>query len=68
MKINNPEKLQEDMLEALKTSYYTDNTISRFRQMFKKVCNSIENGECTAYEELFSRHYQGKTGNVEKSG
>jgi len=27
MKINNPRKLQENMLEALKTSYYADSSI-----------------------------------------
>ena len=60
MKINNPRKLQKDMLEALKTSYYTDRTINHFKQMLEDVCTSIENGECTTYEELYSRHYQGK--------
>ena len=68
MKINNPRKLQKDMLEALKTSYYADSTISHFRLMFEKVCTSIENGECTTYEELFSRHYQGKTKGAERKG
>lgn len=68
MKINNPRKLQKDMLEALKTSYYTDSSICNFRKMFEEVCTSIENGECTTYEELFSRHYQGKTKGAERKG
>jgi len=68
MKINNPRKLQKDMLEALETSYYADSTICNFRKMFEGVFNSIENGECTTYEELFSRNYQGKTKEVERKG
>jgi len=68
MQINNPRKLQKDMLEALKTSYYVDSTVGHFRQMLEKVCTSIENGECTTYEELFSRHYQGKTKEAERNG
>lgn len=68
MKINNPRKLQKDMLEALKTSYYADSSICNFTKMFEEVCTSIENGECTTYEELFSRHYQGKTKGAERKG
>jgi integrase len=56
------------MLEALKTSYYADSTINRFRQIFEKVSTSIENGEFTTYEELFSRDYQGKTKSIERKG
>ena len=68
MKMNNSDKLQKDMLEALKISDYSNITINRFRQMFKKICNSIENGECTSYEELFFRDYQGKSKNIERVG
>jgi hypothetical protein len=68
MKINNPRKLQKDMLRALKTSYYTHRTIDQFKQMFKNVCTSIEDGECSTYEELFYRDYQGKSKNVESNG
>jgi integrase len=68
MKINNPRKLQKDMLRALKTSYYNNRSIKRFNQMLKKICISIENGECSTYEELFSKKYQGKTNSVERNG
>ncbi len=68
MQISNLDKLQDTMLEALKTSYYSERTIRSLKQMLKRLREFVEKGEGTTYEELFSKYYQGKTIAAERKG
>lgn len=65
---NNLNKLRDEMINALLLAEYSSFTIKRFKEVFKKIGHDVQSKNCATYEDVFWKHYGGKSKSVERGG